>query len=87
MQPETPLPEDIDTTQSRVNVRSVQLGRVSSGRDDTVSRTLSDGSYISAQSENDEFSLVNLQLQVEKPITESPLLMSSYISHLTQIPR
>ena len=85
LQPETPLPEDTDTRQSRMNVRSVQLGRVSSGRDDTVSRTLSDGSYISAQSENDEFSLVNLQLQVEKPITESPLLMSSYISHLTQL--
>ena len=85
LQPETPIPEDIESKKSFMNTRSVQLGRVSSCRDDTVSRTLSDGSYISAQSENDEFSLVNLQLQVEKPITESPLLMSSYISHLTQL--
>ena len=52
--------------------------------DDTLSRTLSDNSYASALSEHDEFGLVNLHMQVNKPITDSPLLMSSYISHLSQ---
>ena len=85
LQPESPIPNDNDTKQRLAKNSSFQLGIASSGQEDTVSRTLSDGSYISAQSDNDEFSLVNLQLQVEKPITESPLLMSSYISHLTQL--
>jgi hypothetical protein len=52
--------------------------------EDTLSRTLSDNSFMSAQSEHDDFGLVNLHMQVNKPITESPLLMSSYISHLSQ---
>ena len=52
--------------------------------DDTGSRTLSEGSFISAMSEHEDFGLVNLHMQVNKPITESPLLMSSYISHLSQ---
>ena len=40
---------------------------------------------MSAMSDHEEFGLVNLHMQVNKPITESPLLMSSYISHLTQL--
>ena len=52
--------------------------------DDTGSRTLSEGSFISAMSEHEDFGLVNLHMQVNKPITDSPLLMSSYISHLSQ---
>ena len=39
---------------------------------------------MSAMSEHDDFGLVNLHMQVNKPITDSPLLMSSYISHLSQ---
>ena len=35
-------------------------------------------------SEHEDFGLVNLHMQVNKPITDSPLLMSSYISHLSQ---
>ena len=35
--------------------------------------------------EMDDLGLVNLHMQVNKPITDSPLLMSSYISHLTQL--
>ena len=52
--------------------------------DDTLSRTLSENSFMSAMSEHDDFGLVNLHMQVNKPITDSPLLMSSYISHLSQ---
>ena len=52
--------------------------------DDTLSRTLSENSFMSAMSEHDDYGLVNLHMQVNKPITESPLLMTSYISHLSQ---
>ena len=52
--------------------------------DDTLSRTLSENSFMSAMSEHDDYGLVNLHMQVNKPITDSPLLMSSYISHLSQ---
>ena len=53
--------------------------------DDTISRAASSGSFISAVSEHEDLGLVNLHMQVNKPITDSPLLMSSYISHLTQL--
>eukprot|EP00095_Tigriopus_kingsejongensis_P008238 maker-scaffold230_size244653-snap-gene-0.11 protein:Tk08238 transcript:maker-scaffold230_size244653-snap-gene-0.11-mRNA-1 annotation:"PREDICTED: uncharacterized protein KIAA1109-like isoform X7" len=52
---------------------------------DTLSRVDSSGSFISAVSDQDDLGMVNLHMQVNKPITESPLLMSSYISHLTQL--
>ena len=45
---------------------------------------MSNHSYTSAMSQQEE-NLVNLHTQVDKPITESPLLMSSYLSHLTQL--
>ena len=51
----------------------------------TLSRAPSSGSFISAVSEHEALDMVNLQVQVSKPITDSPLLMSSYISHLTQL--
>ena len=51
--------------------------------DDGVSTT--NNSYISAMEEAEDYSLVNLHMQVDKAITESPLLMSSYLSHLTQL--
>ena len=68
--------------------------------DGRTSDTISDragassGSFISAVSDHaddeddegaDDIGLVNLHMQVNKPITDSPLLMSSYISHLTQL--
>ena len=51
----------------------------------SLSRSVSSTSFMSATSEQEDFGLVNLHMQVNKPITESPLLMSSYISHLTQL--
>ena len=86
LQPESPnLRESQGHEENELNGQSYH-GKVENPRqEDTMSHNLSEGSYISAQSENGEFGQVNLQLQVEKPITESPLLMSSYISHLTQL--
>ncbi len=51
----------------------------------TLSRPPSSASFISAVSEHEDLDLVDLHMQVNKPITDSPLLMSSYISHLTQL--
>jgi hypothetical protein len=51
----------------------------------TLSHAASSNSFISAMSEHEELCLINLHMQVNKPITESPLLMASYISHLTQL--
>ena len=87
LQPETPTNLEAFAEDGDISKRDqLDISEVShEAHDDTVSRTLSEGSYISAQSENEEFGLVDLHMQVDKPITESPLLMSSYISHLTQL--
>lgn len=46
--------------------------------------SLSDLSFISALSVQEEC-MVNLQMHLNKPITESSLLMPCYMSHLTQV--
>ncbi|XP_059485480.1 bridge-like lipid transfer protein family member 1 isoform X2 [Neocloeon triangulifer] len=45
----------------------------------------SNQSFISAMSSQEDLTMVNLHMQVNKPIIESPLLMSSYINHLSQV--
>ena len=65
-------------------------GRSTGAKDsDTMSPdeedAVSNHSYTSAMSQQEDFGLINLHTQVDKPITESPLLMSSYLSHLTQL--
>jgi hypothetical protein len=42
-------------------------------------------SFISAVSSQEDLTMVNLHMQVNKPIVESPLLMSSYVNHLSQV--
>ncbi|KAK9299212.1 hypothetical protein QLX08_007719 [Tetragonisca angustula] len=54
-------------------------------RDSSDSHSVSSTSFISAVSSQEDVTLVNLHMQVNKPIVDSPLLMSSYVSHLTQI--
>ncbi|KAF7987765.1 hypothetical protein HCN44_003628 [Aphidius gifuensis] len=53
--------------------------------DSSDSHSLSSTSFISAVSSQEDMTLVNLHMQINKPIIESPLLMSSYVSHLTQV--
>lgn len=36
-------------------------------------------------SSQEDITLVNLHMQVNKPIIDSPLLMASYVSHLAQV--
>lgn len=54
-------------------------------QDSSDSHSISSTSFISAVSSQEDVTLVNLHMQVNKPIVDSPLLMSSYVSHLTQV--
>nr|XP_033335326.1 transmembrane protein KIAA1109 homolog isoform X11 [Megalopta genalis] len=54
-------------------------------KDSSDSHSVSSTSFISAVSSQEDVTLVNLHMQVNKPIVDSPLLMSSYVSHLTQV--
>ncbi|XP_034234984.1 transmembrane protein KIAA1109 isoform X3 [Thrips palmi] len=49
------------------------------------SPSVSSTSFLSAVSSQDDLALVNLHMQVNKPIVDSPLLMSSYVNHLSQV--
>ncbi|XP_052121267.1 transmembrane protein KIAA1109 isoform X3 [Frankliniella occidentalis] len=53
--------------------------------DSSDSPSVSSTSFLSAVSSQDDLALVNLHMQVNKPIVDSPLLMSSYVNHLSQV--
>lgn len=81
---------DKDTISNRTETptlayQSPDNGDFSTEPKSSLSRSVSSTSFMSATSEQEDFGLVNLHMQVNKPITESPLLMSSYISHLSQL--
>lgn len=46
---------------------------------------MSSTSFISAVSSQEDLTLVNLHVQVNKPIVDSPLLMSTYLNYLSQV--
>lgn len=51
---------------------------------DSESGSVSSTSFISAISSQEDMTLVNLHMQTNKPIVESPLLMASYMQNLPQ---
>lgn len=51
---------------------------------DDSSDSLSNESFVSAVGSQEDFTLVDLHMQVNKMILDSPMLMSSYVTHLTQ---
>ncbi|KAJ9593935.1 hypothetical protein L9F63_014649, partial [Diploptera punctata] len=53
--------------------------------DSSDTHSISSTSFISAVSSQEDMALVNLHMQVNKPIIDSPLLMSSYVNHLSQV--
>ncbi|XP_046402633.1 transmembrane protein KIAA1109 isoform X3 [Ischnura elegans] len=60
--------------------------RPDSGLDSSSdSQSVSSTSFISAVSSQEDMTLVNLHMQVNKPIIDSPLLMSCYVNHLSQV--
>lgn len=72
----------ISTAQSGTESNNVANGNV---QDSSDSHSVSSTSFISAVSSQEDITLVNLHMQLNKPIVDSPLLMSSYVSHLTQV--
>lgn len=46
---------------------------------------MSSNSFISALSSQEDMTLVNLHMQANRPIVDSPLLMASYLTHLAQV--
>lgn len=49
------------------------------------SDSVSNESFASAVGSQEDFTLVDLHMQVNRMILDSPMLMSSYITHLTQL--
>lgn len=49
------------------------------------SGSYSSTSYVSAVGSQEDFTLVDLHMQVNRLIIDSPMLMSSYVSHLSQV--
>lgn len=49
------------------------------------SDSLSNESFASAVGSQEDFTLVDLHMQVNKMILDSPMLMSSYVTHLSQL--
>lgn len=52
---------------------------------DDSSDTYSNTSYVSAMGSQEDFTLVDLHMQVNRLIVDSPMLMSSYVTHLSQV--
>lgn len=48
------------------------------------SDSYSNNSYASAVGSQEDFTLIDLHMQVNRLIVDSPMLMSSYVTHLTQ---
>nr|XP_018906485.1 PREDICTED: uncharacterized protein KIAA1109 isoform X3 [Bemisia tabaci] len=53
--------------------------------DSSDSHSVSSTSFLSAVSSQEDLALINLHMQVNKPIVDSPLLMTTYIHHLSQL--
>ena len=69
------------TLRFMTNAMKCKIFKIFIGDEDTLSNGTmeSENSFMSAMSEHeDQFGLVNLHMQVNKPITDSPLLMTSY---------
>lgn len=49
------------------------------------SDSYSSHSYVSAIGSQEDLTLVDLHMQVNRQIMDSPMLMSSYVSHLSQV--
>ncbi|KAG8228088.1 hypothetical protein J437_LFUL000087, partial [Ladona fulva] len=76
---------DVDIPEDLKGLGSI-FARPESGLDSSSdSHSVSSTSFISAVSSQEDMTLVNLHMQVNKPIIDSPLLMSCYVNHLSQV--
>ncbi|KAF7285801.1 hypothetical protein GWI33_009982 [Rhynchophorus ferrugineus] len=63
----------------------VQAGGVMNDTFNDSSDSVSNTSYVSAVGSQEDFTLVDLHMQVNRLIIDSPMLMSSYVTHLSQL--
>uniref|UniRef100_A0A6P7G1L5 Transmembrane protein KIAA1109 homolog isoform X3 n=1 Tax=Diabrotica virgifera virgifera TaxID=50390 RepID=A0A6P7G1L5_DIAVI len=74
------LPEPFDSSE----ILEASSNGLNEGIPDS-SDSYSNNSYASAVGSQEDFTLVDLHMQVNRLIVDSPMLMSSYVTHLTQV--
>ncbi|XP_041971055.1 transmembrane protein KIAA1109 homolog isoform X2 [Aricia agestis] len=70
----------VDSIEAQDNISNLSAGV----QPDSESGSVSSSSFISAISSQEDMTLVNLHMQTNKPIVDSPLLMASYMHNLPQ---
>lgn len=73
------------SSESDLHVTVVQQTPSCAHHDPSDSNSVSSTSFLSAVSSQEDIALVDLHNQMDKPIIESPLLMSCYMAHMTQL--
>ncbi|XP_054723573.1 bridge-like lipid transfer protein family member 1, partial [Uloborus diversus] len=80
---ETPSQQSSD---SELHITTLQrTPSCSNHHEPSDTNSISSTSFLSAMSSQEDIALVDLHNQMDKPIIESPLLMSCYMAHLTQL--
>ncbi|XP_050686161.1 transmembrane protein KIAA1109 homolog isoform X6 [Eriocheir sinensis] len=83
---ESPRPWKADRpSRARRKADRIKAALDCSGDSSSEVGSVSSTSFISALSSQEDIAQVDLHMQLNKPITESPLLMSSYVNHMTQL--
>lgn len=73
------------SSESDIHVTVLQRTPSCGHPDPSDSNSVSSTSFLSAVSSQEDIALVDLHNQMDKPIIESPLLMSCYMAHMTQL--
>ncbi|XP_055643314.1 bridge-like lipid transfer protein family member 1 isoform X2 [Toxorhynchites rutilus septentrionalis] len=77
---------EIHTPEHRsLPIRPQSTAELVDPHDSSESHSLSSSSFISALSSQEDITLVNLHMQINRSIVDSPLLMASYVTHLAQV--
>lgn len=79
---ETPSQQSSD---SDLHATILQRTPSCGNHDPSDTNSVSSTSFLSAMSSQEDIALVDLHNQMDKPIIESPLLMSCYMAHMTQL--
>ena len=80
-----PIPPGGEVNQKRVASLKSESATTNHSSSILSSRTASNMSFNSAISSAADFSLVDLHLQTARPVVDSPILLASYITHLSEV--
>ncbi|XP_045469148.1 transmembrane protein KIAA1109 isoform X3 [Harmonia axyridis] len=78
-------PQTSTISQPDSDINHPELDARSSSSGTRSSDNLSNNSFLSAQGSQEDFTLIDLHRQVNRPIVDSSMLMSSYVTHLSQL--